>query len=54
MLKEAFVIDLRFYPTISLEGRMKTTETHSNLPYVHFYSELINYTFLKKTYVSTE
>lgn len=33
---------------------MKTTETLSNLPYVHFYSELINYTFRKKTYVSTE
>jgi len=54
MLKEAFVIDLRCYPTISLEGRMKTTETYSNLLYVHLYSELINYNFLKKTYVSTD
>jgi len=33
---------------------MKTTETHSNLPCVHFYSKLINCTFLKKMYVSTE
>jgi hypothetical protein len=36
MLKEAFVTDLIFYPTIFQEGRMKSTVTHSNLPYVHF------------------